>query len=62
VVGIELNINHIRSVKEGTVTATGIPLHVGRSTAVWNMEVRDDQDRLVAVSRLTLAIRAARSD
>ena len=62
VVGIELNINHIRSVKEGTVTATGIPLHVGRSTAVWNMEVRDDQDRLVAVSRLTLAIRTARSD
>ncbi len=62
VVGIELNINHIRSVQEGTVTATGIPLHVGRSTAVWNMEVRDDQDRLVAVSRLTLAIRAGRSD
>jgi len=50
-------VNHIRPVREGHVTATGVPLHIGRSTAVWNMEVRDDQERLVAVSRLTLAIR-----
>ena len=57
VMGIELNVNHIRPVREGHVTATGVPLHIGRSTAVWNMEVRDDQERLVAVSRLTLAIR-----
>jgi 1,4-dihydroxy-2-naphthoyl-CoA hydrolase len=55
--GIELNVNHLRAVTEGRVTATGTPLHVGRSTAVWNMEVRDDEGRLVAVSRLTLAIR-----
>jgi uncharacterized protein (TIGR00369 family) len=60
VMGIELNVNHLRSVRQGSVTATGTPLHVGRSTAVWNMEVRDDEDRLVAVSRLTLAIREAR--
>jgi 1,4-dihydroxy-2-naphthoyl-CoA hydrolase len=57
VVGIELNINHIRAVREGRVTATGIPLHVGRTTAVWDMQVRDDDDHLVAVSRLTLIIR-----
>jgi uncharacterized protein (TIGR00369 family) len=57
VMGIELNVNHLRSVTGGHVTATGVPLHVGRTTAVWSMEVRDDEDRLVAVSRLTLAIR-----
>jgi len=59
VMGIELNVNHLRSVREGHVTATGTPLHVGRSTAVWDMRVHDDDGRLVAVSRLTLAIRPA---
>jgi 1,4-dihydroxy-2-naphthoyl-CoA hydrolase len=54
--GIALNVNHIRSVREGNVTATAVPLHVGRSTAVWDMRVEDDEGRLVAVSRLTLAI------
>ena len=62
VVGIELNINHLRGVREGHVTGTGVPLHVGRSTAVWSMEVRDDEGRLVAASRLTLAIRPASND
>ncbi|TMK81459.1 MAG: PaaI family thioesterase [Actinobacteria bacterium] len=62
VVGIELNINHLRGVREGHVTGTGVPLHVGRSTAVWSMEVRDDEDRLVAVSRLTLAVRPATTE
>jgi uncharacterized protein (TIGR00369 family) len=56
-VGIALTVNHLRSVREGHVTATGVPLHVGRSTAVWDMRVEDDEGRLVAVSRLTLAIR-----
>jgi 1,4-dihydroxy-2-naphthoyl-CoA hydrolase len=57
VTGVELNINHLRGVTDGTVTATGVPLHVGRTTAVWDMRVHDDNDRLIAVSRLTLAIR-----
>ena len=57
VMGIELNVNHLRSVREGHVTAEGTPLHVGRNTAVWDMRVHDDEGRLVAVSRLTLAIR-----
>jgi 1,4-dihydroxy-2-naphthoyl-CoA hydrolase len=57
VVGIELNINHIRAVSVGFVTATGVPLHVGKTTAVWDMKVHDDEGRLVAVSRLTLVIR-----
>ena len=57
VMGIELNVNHIRGVREGHVTATGVPLHMGRTTAVWDMRVHDDEGRLVAVGRLTLAIR-----
>jgi 1,4-dihydroxy-2-naphthoyl-CoA hydrolase len=60
-VGIELNVNHIRAVTRGTVTATGRPLHSGRSTAVWDVRVRDDADRLIAAGRLTLSIREAAS-
>lgn len=57
VMGIELNVNHIRAVRDGHVTATGVPLHIGKTTAVWDMKVHDDEGRLVAVSRLTVAIR-----
>ncbi len=57
VVGVELNVNHLRAVRGGSVTATGLPLHIGRSTAVWDMKVHDDKGSLVAVSRLTLVIR-----
>jgi uncharacterized protein (TIGR00369 family) len=59
VMGLELNVNHIRAVRDGHVTATGVPLHVGNTTAVWDMKVHDDEGRLVAVSRLTVAIRDA---
>jgi 1,4-dihydroxy-2-naphthoyl-CoA hydrolase len=57
VVGIQLSVNHLKAVHQGHITATGVPLHVGRHTAVWDMRVEDDEDTLVAVSRLTLAIR-----
>ena len=57
--GIEINVNHIRAVREGTVTATAVPLHTGSTTAVWDIRVVDDHQRLTAVSRLTLAIRNA---
>ncbi|MGH2740655.1 MAG: PaaI family thioesterase [Actinomycetota bacterium] len=56
-VGLNLTINHLRPVTAGHVTATGVPVHAGRTTAVWDMRVEDDDGRLVAVSRLTLAIR-----
>lgn len=59
VVGIQLSVNHLKAVRDGYVTATGIPLHVGRRTAVWDMRVEDDGGRLVAVGRLTLAVREA---
>lgn len=57
VVGIELNINHLRSVRSGHVTATAAAVHGGRTTAVWDVRVHDDEGRLVAVARLTLAVR-----
>jgi 1,4-dihydroxy-2-naphthoyl-CoA hydrolase len=57
VVGIHLSVNHLRAVRGGHVTCTGTPVHVGRSTAVWDLRVEDDEARLVAVGRLTLAIR-----
>jgi uncharacterized protein (TIGR00369 family) len=57
--GTTLTVNHLRSVQEGHITATGVPVHMGRTSAVWDMRVTDDSGRLVAVSRLTLAIRDA---
>jgi uncharacterized protein (TIGR00369 family) len=57
VTGIELNVNHLRGVRGGYVTGVGVPVHVGRTTAVWDIRVADDDDRLVAVGRLTLVIR-----
>jgi 1,4-dihydroxy-2-naphthoyl-CoA hydrolase len=58
VMGIHLSVNHLRTVRSGHVTATGTPVHLGRSTSVWDMRVLDDDGRLVAVSRLTLAVRS----
>jgi uncharacterized protein (TIGR00369 family) len=56
-VGVEINANHLRAKTEGVVTGTARPLHVGRSTQVWDIRIEDEQGRLVCVSRLTLAIR-----
>lgn len=56
VVGVEINANHLRSVKSGKVTGTAKPFHLGRSTQVWEIQIRDDQDRLNCVSRITLAV------
>lgn len=56
-VGLELNVNHIRTVRRGHVTATAEPLHVGETTAVWDIRVQDDDGQLIAVSRLTMAVR-----
>lgn len=56
-VGIELNANHVRGVTAGQVTGTARPLHVGRSTQVWDIRIEDDQGRLTCAARLTLAVR-----
>lgn len=59
--GLEINANHLRSMQSGKVTATATPYHSGRSTAVWNIEIRDEQGRLVCISRCTLAITPVRT-
>lgn len=56
-VGIQLSVNHLRAVRKGRITATGVPVHVGKTIAVWDMRVEDDDGRMVAAGRLTLAIR-----
>jgi uncharacterized protein (TIGR00369 family) len=60
--GLEINANHLRSLRSGKVTAVATPLHKGRTTHVWSIEIRDEQSRLVCVSRCTLAIVAARGE
>lgn len=55
-VGIEINCNHIRGKKDGIVTATATPLHIGKTTHVWDIKITDEREKLVCVSRLTVAI------
>jgi uncharacterized protein (TIGR00369 family) len=55
-VGLEINANHLRSVKEGIVKAVGVPVHAGRKTMVWDVRVYDQEDRIICVSRCTMAI------
>jgi len=59
-VGLEINANHLRAKTEGTVRGTATPIHIGRSTHVWNIEIVDEQERLVCISRCTVAIIPAR--
>jgi 1,4-dihydroxy-2-naphthoyl-CoA hydrolase len=54
--GQEINANHLRPVSSGIVTATARPYHVGKRSHVWHIEIRDEQERLVCVSRLTIAV------
>jgi 1,4-dihydroxy-2-naphthoyl-CoA hydrolase len=55
-VGIEINANHVRGVKNGLVTATCKRLHAGSFTHVWDIHIHDDNKRLLCVSRLTVAV------
>lgn len=55
-VGLEINANHVRSAREGLVTATASPLHIGATTHVWDIKIHDEGGRLICVSRLTVAI------
>ena len=55
-VGLEINANHIRGKKDGIVTAIGTPLHRGRKTMVWDIKIVDEEEKLICVSRCTMAI------
>jgi 1,4-dihydroxy-2-naphthoyl-CoA hydrolase len=54
--GLEINANHLRPKREGVLTAVAIPLHRGRTTHVWDVRITDENDKLICVSRCTVAI------
>jgi 1,4-dihydroxy-2-naphthoyl-CoA hydrolase len=55
-VGQEINANHIRGVKSGLVTGMAMPIHLGSSSHVWEIKIYDENEKLVCISRLTVAI------
>ncbi|WP_019156139.1 PaaI family thioesterase [Robertmurraya massiliosenegalensis] len=56
VVGLEINANHVKGKKDGIVTATGTVLHQGKTTMVWDIKITDEEERLICVSRCTMAV------
>ena len=55
-VGLEINANHIRGVKQGTVKGVTSPIHIGKKTQVWEIRIFTEADELVCISRITMAI------
>jgi 1,4-dihydroxy-2-naphthoyl-CoA hydrolase len=55
-VGLEINANHIRGKRDGTVTATATILHHGKTTMVWDIKIKDEEEKLICVSRCTMAV------
>ena len=55
-VGLEINANHVRSAKDGIVTGHCRPLHIGKTTHVWDIKIYDESEKLICISRLTVAI------
>ncbi|NLU47552.1 MAG: hotdog fold thioesterase [Syntrophomonadaceae bacterium] len=59
-VGLEINANHIRSVSDGVVKAIGTPVHIGRTTIIWDIRIYNEEEKLVCISRCTMAVIPAR--
>jgi 1,4-dihydroxy-2-naphthoyl-CoA hydrolase len=57
-VGLDINTNHIRSIREGNIFATAKPFHLGKSTQVWAIEIKDEAQKLISINRLTMAVLA----
>lgn len=55
-VGLEINANHVHSATQGFVTGVALPLHLGKSTHVWDIRIYNENNKMVCVSRLTVAI------
>ena len=55
-VGLDINANHVRGARDGVVTGVARPIHLGRTSHVWGIEIRDSGDRLVCIARLTAAV------
>lgn len=55
-VGLDINTNHIRSIRQGFVIGKAKPFHIGKSTQVWGIDITDENNKLISVSRITLAV------
>jgi len=55
-VGLEINANHVRSARAGFVTGVASPLHIGATTQVWEIKIHDEREKLICISRLTVAV------
>ncbi|MUK90040.1 hotdog fold thioesterase [Ornithinibacillus sp. L9] len=56
VFGIEINANHVKSKRDGKVTAKATPFHIGKTTMVWEIKIVDEQDNLICISRCTVGV------
>jgi 1,4-dihydroxy-2-naphthoyl-CoA hydrolase len=61
-VGLDINTNHIRSVREGFVIGTAKPFHLGKTTQVWGIEIVNEENKLVSVNRLTMAVLSRKTE
>lgn len=55
-VGLEINANHVKSAREGIVTGTTRPIHIGKRTHVWEIKIVNPQNELISISRITMAV------
>jgi 1,4-dihydroxy-2-naphthoyl-CoA hydrolase len=55
-VGLEISANHVRGITQGWVIGTARPIHLGRTTQVWDIRIEDESGRLICISRLTVAV------
>lgn len=60
-VGLDINANHVRSMREGKVIGRATPIHLGVSTQVWQINIIDERERLVCTSRLTISVQKKRN-
>lgn len=62
VFGIEINANHVKSKREGIVTAKGTPVHIGKTTMVWEINIVNENDDLICISRCTIGVVPKKND
>lgn len=55
-VGLDINTNHIHAIRSGKIIGTAMPYHLGKTTQVWGIEIRDEEEQLISVTRLTAAV------
>jgi len=55
-VGLDINTNHLRSIRQGYVIGTAKPFHLGRTTQVWGIEIVNEENKLISINRLTMAV------